>query len=103
MMCDEWLSSADFNKNAVGLFVTSLLKYFDTSQFEVYCYYNNHESDIYPRPRLRGRTGWTADVVGSAFAIVGKTVEQHIKYFSSHEVVSTLRLNRTSSGAKGSR
>ena len=39
--------SPDFNKNAVGLFVTSLLKYFDTSKFEVYCYYNNYESDIY--------------------------------------------------------
>lgn len=39
--------SPDFNKNAVGLFVTSLLKYFDTSCFEVFCYYNNDKMDIY--------------------------------------------------------
>jgi len=39
--------SPDFNKNAVGLFLTSLLKYFDKSKFEVFCYYTHHSSDEY--------------------------------------------------------
>lgn len=37
--------SPDFNKNAVGLFVTPLLKHFDASKFEVYVYYTNTRSD----------------------------------------------------------
>jgi len=37
--------SPDFNKNAVGLFVTPLLKYFDKNRFEVYCYYNHTFTD----------------------------------------------------------
>jgi predicted O-linked N-acetylglucosamine transferase (SPINDLY family) len=39
--------SPDFNKNAVGLFVTPLLKYKNDSKFEIYCYYNNKGEDIY--------------------------------------------------------
>jgi glycosyltransferase involved in cell wall biosynthesis/uncharacterized protein YecA (UPF0149 family)/tetratricopeptide (TPR) repeat protein len=37
--------SPDLNKNAVGLFVTPLLKHFDSSKFELFCYYNNEFSD----------------------------------------------------------
>jgi predicted O-linked N-acetylglucosamine transferase (SPINDLY family) len=37
--------SPDFNKNAVGLFVTALLKYYDRSRFDVYVYYNNQNED----------------------------------------------------------
>lgn len=37
--------SPDFNKNAVGLFITPLLKYFNRDRFEVYCYYTNNKSD----------------------------------------------------------
>lgn len=37
--------SPDFNRNAVGLFVTPLLKNFDRSKFEVFVYYNNGSSD----------------------------------------------------------
>jgi len=37
--------SPDFNKNAVGLFVTPLLKYFNKDRFEVFCYYTNNKSD----------------------------------------------------------
>lgn len=39
--------SPDFNKNAVGLYLTPLLKYFNTEKFQVYCYYNNKSSDQY--------------------------------------------------------
>lgn len=39
--------SPDFNKNAVGLFVTPLLKHYNTSAFEVFCFYTNSKSDIY--------------------------------------------------------
>lgn len=39
--------SPDFNKNAVGLFITPLLKYVDHTKFEVYCYYNYTETDMY--------------------------------------------------------
>jgi predicted O-linked N-acetylglucosamine transferase (SPINDLY family) len=39
--------SPDFNKNAVGLFVTALLKYKNDDKFEVYCYYNNKHDDFY--------------------------------------------------------
>lgn len=41
--------SPDFNKNAVGLFVTPLLKHFDTERFEVYCYYNHAQEDEFTR------------------------------------------------------
>lgn len=37
--------SPDFNKNAVGLFLTPLLKYFDSSRFSIYCYYNHKSCD----------------------------------------------------------
>jgi len=37
--------SPDFNKNAVGLFLTPLLKYFNKDKFEVYCYNNNFNTD----------------------------------------------------------
>lgn len=37
--------SPDFNKNAVGLFVTPLLKYFNRDRFKVFCYYTNNKSD----------------------------------------------------------
>jgi len=37
--------SPDFNKNAVGYFIKTLLKYFDSNKFEVYCYYNNSNKD----------------------------------------------------------
>jgi hypothetical protein len=37
--------SPDFNKNAVGLFITPLLKYFNRDCFEVFCYYTNNKSD----------------------------------------------------------
>ena len=39
--------SPDFNKNAVGLFVTHFLKHFDHSKFEVFVYYTNKDSDNY--------------------------------------------------------
>jgi tetratricopeptide (TPR) repeat protein len=39
--------SPDFNKNAVGLFVTALLKHFNPNKFEVFCYYNCQDSDEY--------------------------------------------------------
>jgi tetratricopeptide (TPR) repeat protein len=39
--------SPDFNKNAVGLFVTPLLKYFDPNKFEVHVYYTNSNSDTF--------------------------------------------------------
>lgn len=37
--------SPDFNKNAVGLFITPLLKYFNKERFEVYCYSTNPDND----------------------------------------------------------
>jgi predicted O-linked N-acetylglucosamine transferase (SPINDLY family) len=39
--------SPDFNKNAVGLFITAQLKHFDHSRFNVFCYYNNDKSDVF--------------------------------------------------------
>ncbi|NDD83262.1 hypothetical protein EBZ38_03145 [bacterium] len=39
--------SPDFNKNAVGLFVTHFLKHFDKDRFEVYVYYTNKSEDVY--------------------------------------------------------
>lgn len=39
--------SPDFNKNAVGLFVTPLLKHFDNTKFSVTCYYTNKHDDEY--------------------------------------------------------
>lgn len=39
--------SPDFNKNAVGLFLTPFLKHFDHDVFEVYCYYDNRHADQY--------------------------------------------------------
>jgi predicted O-linked N-acetylglucosamine transferase (SPINDLY family) len=41
--------SPDFNKNAVGLFLTPLLKHFDSTKFEVYCYYDNKFEDCYTK------------------------------------------------------
>ena len=37
--------SPDFNKNAVGLFLTCFLKHYNHSQFNVFVYYTNHQSD----------------------------------------------------------
>lgn len=37
--------SPDFNKNAVGLFVSPLLKYYDKNKFEVFIYYTNKSFD----------------------------------------------------------
>ncbi len=37
--------SPDFNKNAVSLFVTPLLKHFDKDKYEIFCYYNNKNDD----------------------------------------------------------
>jgi len=37
--------SPDFNKNAVGLFVSPLLKYYDKNKFEVFIYYTNESFD----------------------------------------------------------
>jgi predicted O-linked N-acetylglucosamine transferase (SPINDLY family) len=37
--------SPDFNKNAVGLFLTCFLKHYDPSHFNVFVYYTNHQSD----------------------------------------------------------
>lgn len=37
--------SPDFNKNAVGYFVQGLLRHFDPHLFDVFCYYNNSQSD----------------------------------------------------------
>lgn len=37
--------SPDFNKNAVGLFVTPLLKHYDKSKFEIFVYYKNKSID----------------------------------------------------------
>lgn len=39
--------SPDFNKNAVGYFVKSLLASYSSDRFEVYCYYNNVQSDTF--------------------------------------------------------
>lgn len=39
--------SPDFNKNAVGLFVTPLLKHFDYTKFSITCYYTNQFDDEY--------------------------------------------------------
>lgn len=39
--------SPDFNYNAVGFFLTALLKYCNKDIFEVYCYYNNNLYDKY--------------------------------------------------------
>ena len=41
--------SPDLNKNAVGLFVTSLLKYFDKDKFEIYVYYTLDKCDEFTR------------------------------------------------------
>uniref|UniRef100_A0A6C0E454 O-GlcNAc transferase C-terminal domain-containing protein n=1 Tax=viral metagenome TaxID=1070528 RepID=A0A6C0E454_9ZZZZ len=41
--------SPDFNKNAVGLFVTPLLKHFDSCKFSVTCYYTNKQDDEYTK------------------------------------------------------
>lgn len=37
--------SPDFNKNAVGLFCTALMKYYNPQDFEVYVYYTNDAED----------------------------------------------------------
>ena len=37
----------DFNKNAVGLFITPFLRDYDVNQFEIYVYYTNMNADIY--------------------------------------------------------
>lgn len=37
--------SPDLNKNAVGLFVTPLLKYYDKKKFRVFVYYTNRQAD----------------------------------------------------------
>ena len=39
--------SPDFNKNAVGMFLIGLLKHYDSSKFEVYCYNTNKDSDSF--------------------------------------------------------
>lgn len=39
--------SPDFNKNAVGLFLTAQLKHFNKDVYEVFCYYNHSDTDIY--------------------------------------------------------
>lgn len=39
--------SPDFNNNAVGLFLTPLLKYFDKDRFEIVCYDNSEHADTY--------------------------------------------------------
>jgi predicted O-linked N-acetylglucosamine transferase (SPINDLY family) len=39
--------SPDFNKNAVGLFLTPLLKHFDKERFEIYCYDMSKGRDMY--------------------------------------------------------
>jgi predicted O-linked N-acetylglucosamine transferase (SPINDLY family) len=41
--------SPDFNKNAVGLFVTPLLKYYDKNRFEVFIYYKNSSFDEFTK------------------------------------------------------
>lgn len=41
--------SPDFNKNAVGLFLTALSKYYDKDKFEIYCYYTNKSSDEFTK------------------------------------------------------
>ena len=39
--------SPDFNKNAVGLFLTPLLKHADRDRFQVFCYYTQDADDEY--------------------------------------------------------
>jgi predicted O-linked N-acetylglucosamine transferase (SPINDLY family) len=41
--------SPDLNKNAVGLFVTPLLKYYDSTRFDIFVYYTNQKSDSFTR------------------------------------------------------
>ena len=67
--------SPDFNKNAVGLFVAPLLKHFDMERYEVYCYYNNVQSDeftsvlmSYPRVVWTNIAGMPDDAVYSTMA-----------------------------------
>lgn len=49
--------SPDFNKNAVGLFVTPLLK-LSPSLFEIYCYYNAPTNDYYTKILMRNNVKW---------------------------------------------
>lgn len=41
--------SPDFNKNAVGLFVTSLLKYYNKDKFEIYIYNTCDKYDVFSK------------------------------------------------------
>lgn len=44
--------SPDFNKNAVGCFLTALLKFFDKSKFEVICFDNSAQQNIDPFSKM---------------------------------------------------
>ena len=52
--------SPDFNKNAVGLFISPLLKYYDPEKFEIYTYYTNSSQDEYTFLFRRYNTKWTS-------------------------------------------
>lgn len=52
--------SPDFNKNAVGLFISPLMKYYNPEKFEIYSYYTNASQDEYTFLFRRYNTRWTS-------------------------------------------
>ena len=50
--------SGDFNKSATGLFLTPLLKHYDKSRFNVFCYYTRKESDLFTSLFKSYNTNW---------------------------------------------